>query len=759
MPQPATTPCRFPGITAHSSLDPFPEPRDNGGGIALRSGSNNSNLLPFSRNSTVCPRQQSEPSMSEPVPSDENLNLQKVRERVLQLAREIEQLSGQDLPPQKFFQEFLVRVITAIGAKAGAVWVVDESGRLSPIAHLNLNQIGLFERPGAQGLNEKILMEVLNTGEARTLSSGGETQLPTEHVLVLAALHREKKCVGVVQLFQRHDVPVKAQSGYMQFLEQMCGYASRFLEGRRRSTTDSADLKNQFWTDFEQFSLRLQRSLDEQEVADAVASDSRPLLGCDRVSVATRRGRSVQVRAVSGQSSVNARANLIAAMRRLASSVIDMGETLTYTGRIEGLAPQIEEPLAAFVQESGSRMVMIIPTFENAPLVRKQGEEADREQRKKRLRASGCIIIEQMAESEPQPQLEQRAELIADHAGAALWNSRLHNRIFGLRLWTTIGLTLEWFRGRRLMISLAVLAVAFAIVAAMTLIRLDYPVTAEGFLRPVEQHAIFATWDGQITREGLHVDENTLVEKDQLLITLANDELDGQVEEARANLEKQNNLILAKNEEINVVSSQQRSGDAETARSAETNRQRLLVELARLEGDRAIAADQLRTLENRRNQKLRILAPAAGRVPNPQLRQMLEDRPVRTGDYLFDVMNEQGPWHMELLVEEKRMGHLLRALRERQAAGESTELPGSFVITSSAEEKYTCRLTRVATRSTTDSEMGTVFELIAVADDGQTLPPFSIGTEVSVKIYCGKTTLAYWCFGDIVEFLQKYLWL
>ncbi|MGV2338665.1 MAG UNVERIFIED_CONTAM: hypothetical protein LVR18_33160 [Planctomycetaceae bacterium] len=652
-----------------------------------------------------------------------------------------------------------MRIITAIGAKAGAAWVVDESGRLSPIAHLNLDQIRLFDRPGAQSSNEKILMEVLNTGEARTISQGGETQLPTEHVLVLAALHREKKCVGVVELFQRPDVPVRAQSGYMQFLEQMCGYASRFLEGRRRNSTESVDLKNQFWTDFEQFSLPLQRSLDEQEVADAVASDSRPLLGCDRVSVATRRGRSVQVRAVSGQSSVNARANLIAAMRRLAASVIDMGETLTYTGRIEGLAPQIEEPLAAFVQESGSRMVMIIPTFENAPLVRKQGRKPIANNARNDCAASGCIIVEQMAESEPVPQLEQRAELIADHAGAALWNSRLHNRIFGLRLWTTIGVTLEWFRGRKLMISMAVLATIAALVAAMTLIRVDYPVTAEGFLRPVEQHAIFATWDGQITREGLLVDENTIVEQGQLLITLTNDELDGQVEEARANLEKQNNLILAKNEEINVVSSQQRAGDPDTARNAETNRQRLLVELARLEGDRAIASDQLRTLEKRRNEKLRILAPAEGRVPNPQLRQMLEDRPVRTGDYLFDVMNEKGPWHMELLVEEKRMGHLLRALREREAAGESTELPGNFVITSSAEEKYTCRLTRIATRSTTDSEKGTVFELIAVADDGQTLPPFSIGTEVSVKVYCGKTTLAYWCFGDVVEFLQKYLWL
>ena len=375
--------------------------------------------------------------MNEPVSNEENL--QRVRERVMRLAREIEQLSGQELPPQQFFDEFLTRVVQAIGAVAGGVWLLDESGRPALVAQVRLDQTGLAERPGAMATNERLLMDVLQKGEARTIAHGGETQLPTEHVLVMAALHREKKCVGVVELFQRSNVPPKAQSGYMQFLEQMSGYASRFLEGRRRNQAVSDDLKNQFWTDFEQLMLRTQRSLREQEVADAVASDSRSLLGCDRVAVASRKGRSVQILAVSGQSSVNPRANLITAMAKLAQRVIEMGETLKYTGRIDGLAPQIEEPLAAFIQESGSRMVLLVPMFESPPMVRKQGEEADREQRRARPKAIGCLIVEQIAESEPGPQLEQRSELLADHAGAALWNSRQHERIFGLKLWTEIG--------------------------------------------------------------------------------------------------------------------------------------------------------------------------------------------------------------------------------------------------------------------------------------------------------------------------------
>ncbi len=695
--------------------------------------------------------------MTEPVPSDENLR--KVRERVMQLAREIEQMSGQDLAPQVFFQEFLIRVVTAIGAKAGAVWMLDDSSRLGLMAQVNLEQTGLRERPGALGLNERLLVEVLQTGEARTLTHGGETQLPTEHVLVLSALHKDKKCVGVVELFQRPDVPVKAQSGYMQFLEQMCGYGSRFIEGRRKNATESADMKSQFWTDFEQFALRIQKSLVEQEVADAIASDSRALLGCDRVSVVTRKGRSVRVRAVSGQSSVNPRANLMVAMAKLAKRVIEMGETLIYTGKVEGLAPQIEEPLAAFVQESGSRMVMLVPTFETEGLVRKQGEEADRERRSKRVKATGCIVVEQIAESEPGPQLEQRAELIADHAGAALWNARQHGRIFGLRIWKMIGSVLEWFHGRKLMITLAVAAVLAGIVAAMTLIRVDYPVNAEGKLMPVEQHAVFATADGLITREGLKVSGNQEVKKGDVLVILENDELEGQIAEAKANVQKQELLKVAKNEEINVASQKGNSGDPEQARTSESTVKRLQVELQRLDGDLQIAKQQVATLEKRKVEKLVIVAPADGRIPNFQLRQMLEDRPVRIGDHLFDIMNDNGDWHMELLVEEKRMGHILRAQREAVARNESVDLPGTFILATQPDSKFECHLTEVATRSTTDSEMGTAFELKAVANDGQQLPEKRIGAEVTVKIYCGKSTLAYWCFGDLVEFVQKYLWL
>ena len=185
----------------------------------------------------------------------------------------------------------------------------------------------------------------------------------------------------------------------------------------------------------------------------------------------------------------------------------------------------------------------------------------------------------------------------------------------------------------------------------------------------------------------------------------------------------------------------------------------LLLATLRITGDQRIAEEQLKQLVKRKEEKLTIRAMADGRIPNFQLRQMLEDRPVRQGDHLFDIMNDNGEWHMELLVEEKRMGHILRARRERLENKESEQLEGRFILATQPADRFDCHLTKVATRSTTDAELGTVFELTAVADQDQPLPEKRIGTEVTVKLYCGKSTFAYWLFGDVVEFVQKYVWL
>ena len=202
--------------------------------------------------------------------------IDKVRERVLQLARQIEQLSQNNVPPDQFFQEFLNLVVAALGARAGAVWILNSQNQLGLAAGVGLDEIGFLNNSRAQQLNQRIIGDVIQTGEACTLAADDNSQfeLPTEHLLVLSALHKEKDCVGVVELFQRSDAPAQARPGYLQFLEQMSGYASRYIEGKGRGNEQTGGTPK-FWSDFEQYVLRLQRTLDISEVADTAASDGR----------------------------------------------------------------------------------------------------------------------------------------------------------------------------------------------------------------------------------------------------------------------------------------------------------------------------------------------------------------------------------------------------------------------------------------------------------------------------------------------------
>src|SRR5207247_1154595 len=104
--------------------------------------------------------------------------------------------------------------------------------------------------------------------------------------------------VGVVEIFQRPESPKDARPGYLQFMEQMCGHASRFLQNEETAKTQVTPLE--FWKQFERFVLQLQRGLDVNEISHTAANDGRQIILCDRVSVAVRYGVKTKITALSG---------------------------------------------------------------------------------------------------------------------------------------------------------------------------------------------------------------------------------------------------------------------------------------------------------------------------------------------------------------------------------------------------------------------------------------------------------------------------
>ena len=675
--------------------------------------------------------------------------VEKVRERVLQLAREIEGLSRSEAPPEEFFPQFLDKLVRALGADAGVVWMLEQGQRLGLKAETGLDATGFRENPNAVSQNHALLVDSMSTGQAAVYVPGEtDKPLPTQHQIVVAALQTGSDSVGVVEIFQRAGAPKEARPGYLQFVEQMCGYASKYLERqKKRSETPAiAGAVNPFLLEFGDFVLQMQRTLDVKEVCSTAASDGRLLLNCDRVSVVLKKGRKTFVQAISGQDSVNKRANLVRKMVDLAKAAIAMKEPIVYSGKNEPLPPQIETPLADFLQESKSRLVIVAPLFESDLLIRSKDEDDDPARSraaKKSDRVIGSLVIEQFQSSEPAPQLEERVDLISDHVAAALHNAREHERIYFLWVQKLLGRISEWFYGRKLLKTLGVLSLITIVIASLVFIPWDYRVEGEGRLMPVDQRQVYAQVDGEVVK--IHAEGGARVKAGQLLLELKNPELQAQLTAAESEL-------IEKKEQTVVLNAQ----IAQARRNPDTQDEAL-----RLQGQLAQTTIEIIGLEEQiailgeRQKHLKVYSPIDGVLATFQVEQKLLNRPVKSGETLVEVMDDRGAWRLELEVEEHRMGHFF----EGQKKLHTEELPVEYVLATRPEDTYVGTVDTIATRADVAAEKGSIVEVYTKIEAGD-LPSDRrrIGADVRAKINCGKSSLGYVLFGDVVEFIQKQWW-
>ena len=666
-------------------------------------------------------------------------SVESIRDQITQLAREIEQSSRTDAPIDTFFAELLRRLVTALGAPAGAVWLMDAQRHLRMITEIGLADIGYLDDPQSDVHNRQLLGNAIGEGQTVLISpDNASVPLPTEHMLVMGAVEHSGRCVGIVEIFQRPGTSEQARAGFLQFVEQMCAHAGRFLDRKTTQKTSPTEAQGE---QANQFVLQLLRSLDEKEVAATAVNDGRMLVGSDRLSIAVTYGSRVQVIAISGQETVNLRANLVQRMSDLAKSVVKMAEPVSSDQTFEQLPPQIVDPLTEFMHESGSRFVAVLPLFPPAALVQPDDTSNDRSRRQAALNPFGCLIVEQISESEPRPGVMERAESVAAYAAAAISNARTHQQIFLLSLWMTIGKFFTWLRGRRMWKVVLTTAVVVGIVAGLVLTPWDYRVEGAGQLMPAIQQDIFAPWDGDVIE--VLVTDGQRVKAGDVLIRLQNDDL-------RAEILSLSNQIHEKTQLLHALQAELDSAIQSAAREEEIRLQGRLVETRiEIEGQQ----QQLGVLKKREDQ-LAVRTPITGVVATFQVEQMLQNRPVQRGERLLEVMDDQGDWRLELDIQEHRLGHLLRGLKYYD-----DELPPvEFVLATQPEESYEGRFESLATRANRSEELGNVIQ-VYVDIDPDKLPFRSIGAEVQAKINCGPSNLGYVLFGDVIEFIQRQLWL
>ncbi|QDU82107.1 HlyD family secretion protein [Polystyrenella longa] len=672
-------------------------------------------------------------------------DLHKARNLIKQLAQEIEELVRSPIEPPDFFREFLKRVVQALHAPAGAVWLLDANKQLQLVSDLNLRGIGFYDHPGSLQKNHQLVIQTISTGEAVIHRPGNpETPLPTDHIVILASLQRDGECVGVVEIFQRSDASMGSHSGMLQFVEHLAGLASKFLskEAVQEQTSVGPIQEN-----YDKFLNDLHRSLDLKQVTATAANDSRRLMNCDRVTLCVKRGRKVTVEAISGQDKVNHRANLVSSLRKLSETVMESREPFAFYGKADDLPPQLEKLLTTYLQESESRMLLILPLLKPDKLVRDEDEIAGKIQKKDKLQPLiGCLVIEQINESEPRAGVKQYADLLEEHVAIALNNSLDHKRIFLLPVWNFIGGIQEWFKGRKLAKTLAIGSAIIAVGCALAFIPWDYRVEGEGRLMPIERRTIFATANAEVEQVLINGGEH--VKKGQILIELRDKELDLTYQKTRKELDSKSVEWTSLETEMGQLN---RSGLS----NAEQSKKQIELSGQIRSAETVITGlnEQIKMLQESR-EKLHVRSPIDGVISTWQVEQLLLHRPVNWGESLLEVINENGPWHLEIEVEEDRYGHLVQAQKELN----TETLPVEFILATTPESTYEGEVQEIATRANTSSENTNILQ-VNIKIDESALPTVRMGSEVRVKINCGKKSLGYVLFGDVVEFLRKYLWL
>jgi hypothetical protein len=679
------------------------------------------------------------PSMSTEQPVDPHA-IEETKRQIRGLVKEITQLTRQDLEPSVFYGEFLQRVISALAAIGGAVWLVRKGKGLELAYQINLRQtmpeIGdsdedqlrharLLHRVASQ--NEQLLVPPYS-GAAGDEEAGN----PTAYLLVLSPVHEADRAVAIIEIFQRPTSGPASQRGYLRFLSEMSVLVGDYLRGRKlQQLTDWQSL----FTEVDRFSQRVHDSLDPRSAAYTIANEGRRLIGADRVSVAIRRGNRCKIEAVSGQDTMDTRANAVVLLGKLATAVMRSGEPLWFTGgTTEDLPPQIEDALHEYVDDTHTKSVAVIPLRQPKSAVAEEDQDDIKlsSQKGEQGEVIGTLIVEQIEDNRPREAFQTGVDLVSQHSSSALANAMEHHNLFLMPVWKAIGKAGWILRARTLPKTLAVLALIIVVVLGMILWPNNFEMKCDGVLKPKYERDVFFDVDGKVVE--VIVDHGDHIEKGQVLMRMQNVELNQEIERITGEIQSS---IKAKNA-VDQARGKTRDRKERAQLASESDQLRSKLDSLTI---------QLR-LQQQKKQQLVVTSPITGIVTSWDVEDDLKFRPVSRGNRALTVADPTGEWELELFMEEDRAGHMGRAMAESDEPLEVT-----YVLQTDPGQQLKGKLAKVQDSAQMHEEYGHSVRLVVEIDEMDLVDPRP-DTGVTAKVYCGKRSFAYDKFHELIEFLQ-----
>jgi multidrug efflux pump subunit AcrA (membrane-fusion protein) len=685
---------------------------------------------------------------SAPAPSTDD-----ARHEVDQSVDEMAQWAKSDLSPGKFYRQVLERVVTALGAEGGTIWTRGHSGEACRKCQVHPPHpwlVGAASVDDSQPRHADLIAAVLKSGSSRLIgpqwqpARGEGTSNPTDFLLIVIPWTVDGAPRGAIEVFQKAGASPQMQQACVAFLEAIAELAAdycrnRLLRDYRRRAGDEAHLA--------QFARAAHASLDLQATAYTIANDGRALLRCDRLTVLVRglRGQ-YRVAAVSGVESVRRRVNLVRRLEQLATAVAKVGETLWYPASRDDLLPQVAQPLSAYLDESHSRWLAVLPLETSEPVAGAAADSAE-DGRAAKSEIVGILVAEQFractaraAQFKGKLRQRRRSLLLAvcEHSALALRNASEFEAIPFAGLLRKVG----QFRTASRMTQVAtVLAVMTAVCLALCWIPADFYIEAQGELQPRHMADVFAATDGVVS--SLHAEHGQHVRARQVLAELRRPQLDlvfkqvwGELQTARQRLASSEAAIL----ELPSDTGEQRRRHSQ-----------LIAEKEELQEVVRNREEQLSILKQQQAE-LQVTSPMDGEVLTWDVAQLLQDRPVDRGQALLTVGDLAGPWKLELRIPDREVAHVLNAER---AADQPLDVTYCMITRPGVTLKGTVE--RVSRRSETAGN-DNPYVLATVAIDRDAVPELIPGATAKAWIHCGRQAVGYVWFHDLLDTLRVWFY-
>jgi multidrug efflux pump subunit AcrA (membrane-fusion protein) len=668
--------------------------------------------------------------------------IEETKAQIRSLVNEISLLAKQDLAPHEFYGEFLNRVVSALAAVGGAVWAINETGAMELLCQINFRETGIGSSQENLNRHGGLVHHVMTTGEARLIApdssfgDNGRMGNPSDFLLLMGPVRVENVTKSVVEIFQRPGAPPNTQRGYLRFLLQMCEMAADYLKSRQlRQYTDRQSL----WQQLENFTREAHKSLDPRQVAYTIANEGRRLIECDRVTVAVSNGRKCQIKAVSGQDTFDTRSDTIYLLNRLANAVVATSEPMWYTGDTSNLAPQVETALQEYLDAAHSKSVAVLP-LSRPPKPRDKSKDLVDKDTIERGETVGALIVEQIDNARTSEGMIQRVNVVTDHSSTALANALEHDTLFLMPVWRTLGNARWILAARTLPKTIAIATTILAVLVGAFVIPADFDLEGRGALQPVTRRDIFAPQQGTIIQ--YFVNHGDAVKKGQLLLELHNSQLDTSI----VSVMGQRNAV-----QESLKSLDRQISEGNRLPQDEKNRLRGLRGEKQKELDSYI--DQIKILEEKKKQ-LKVLSSIDGRITTWDVEKTLMGRSVDPGQIMLNVADPSKEWELEINMPEDRMGHIRRA---QHLLGK--ELTVYYILATDPGKQHVGRVKDVSLSTDVKGEEGNTV-LVRVAIDKNELlqstglPELRPGATVKAQVNCGRCSIGYRYFHDLIGWFQ-----